>query len=536
MDKSLETRKIFNATFPMSKRDIEINEADMSKNSREFRNLEANFFIDNGYIRFDDDSVTSDIDAKVFSDRVMKSIKTNMIGVTDNACEIIEIHDPAVYMDATHNDACEESPKRNILFIGIVRDGNEARTDSTHYDYRYNATIKVKPGSHHIVEAINSVELTEGHDGDELARLTRNFDALTDYEIRLKKGDFIYILPRLVNDAYIHMSGIIKWYALTVNHAHHDSTHNFDGFSNLQLEFNYTPIYHAEQSPDDYDYIDKSLVQEFKELQNRGWGQVISIDPQMFVFRIRSIAQDEFTIMRDPSIYEAMYEIAYYPDMDGRVMHCNYTIYDCFDVRTSGFIARRRNEIITRELYDLCASSGKFRFEPLKIASYIRNISYNQMICSWYPKEIVSEQCDTESFALTNIKSYSVYVMRFKMLDFKNIIRIAMIESWMKELCIRGGFVLADPDSDTPNCEYGYLVVVAESIAYGHTSQSGNLNTFMNRYDSFHWRRVSRFDHRNKDCLYKVDINDYPPDFFVIRHFKLADPVYHKVRSIIEKC
>ena len=353
------------------------------------------------------------------------------------------------------------------------------------------------------------------------------FDALANYEIRLNAGEFVYILPSLINSAFKQLQGSIDWYVVSIGDEPVPCA--LDRFTNLEKQNGYVTIGNIERNMEEYP-IDIPTIARFRELQGRGWGQIMSVSDKTITFRVRMVGEDDFIISREPSIYESVFEIAYFSDMTERLESSSYTEVDRFEVRTSGFIARRRNGTLSRELYDVCNDSGTFEFDPLKIAQFLRNRTFDQMIRSWFPREETEEEYG-DSFSLTNVKDYSICVYRYKFLSHKSIARMAMIESWMIELGIRGGFVLMDG----PMSGQGYLFVVAEAIKYGHSTRSGDLHTFLSRYDSLHWKRVSMYDYRNKDCLFKVDIDDYPETPFAIRESDLDKPEFKTVKSLIDQ-
>ena len=43
------------------------------------------------------------------------------------------------------------------------------------------------------------------------------------------------------------------------------------------------------------------------------------------------------------------------------------------------------------------------------------------------------------------------------------------------------------------------------------------------------------YDYRNKDCLFKVDIDDYPETPFAIRESDLDKPEFKTVKSLIDQ-
>jgi hypothetical protein len=514
----------FGIELPAIKSVIEENNADLSKNSSQFRNLDANFFVDNGYLRFVNDNAcyagNCNADLSTFTNDMLNSIRTNLFSDPESQIEILPLHDDEFNKLV---NSCEYETHFDInipLVIGLCNSDSEMLT--------------VRPGQHHIVDAMSCCI-----DDNRLDTLRNSLDSINPCTIRFNCNEFVYILPNLMRS--MTMPKHMTWFKVVDNRPACIPNHNFDTFDQMNKEFSLMYVHSLNNQNIPLEWMDNNqlldIISQFTELAEKGWGQLMNVSEEYLTFRIRSIASDDILIMGDPSLYEAVYEVLYYYDMSKRAQHSNYSLIDRFEVRTSGFIARRRNDLLTADLYKLCTNGSNdesdFSFDLMKVSSYLRNLNFNQIIKKWFP---IEKKEELSGLCLTDIKSYSTYVFRYRALDSKNITRMVMVEDWIKELDIKGGFVLSDPDVNRSDPRhFGYLIVSGESIVYGHIGKSGDLNTFMDRYDSFHWKKVTRYSHRNCDFLFEVDYKSYPDSFFIITHDELHNKEeYTSIRDIVK--
>lgn len=520
----LTSGEIFNIDLPADKSVIENRTSDLSKNSTEFRNLDSNFLVDNGYVRFiDNEADYSNVSA--FREIVTKSVRKNLFLDPNEEVEILPLTDDELEMIVENYERSELEIQNNINLLICL-------TTSSEY------SIEVIPGSHHIVEAINKT-LSIPQNQDRLIGLRKNMNDLHRFTIRMNRHEFAYILPNLLRKVAVNGEGS-AWFKVVDGRKNMDTTHNFNSFDGMITEYNYRFVDSVNESTVPISWISKdrrdSMMRSFKDLQERGWGQLMEISEETLVFRVRGVSSDSIVKMGDPSLYEAMYEVVYYHDMSQRVKHSNYDIMDCFEVRTSGFIARRRNNLFTADMYSLCTGGtneeSDFTFDPIKIAIYLRDLSFNGKIKEWYPRE---EKKELTGLCLNNFKKYSTMVFKYRTLDQKNLTRMAMVEDWIRELDVKGGFVISDPNAENGSFESnGYLIISGEPIVYGHGGRSGDLNTFMDRYDSFHWKKVKRYNERTHDLLFDVNYDEIPDSFFVIDHSTLeSDNSYQTVRNTL---
>jgi len=525
---------ILNISLPMRKSIIDDCDSDLSKNSRDFRNLDANFLIDNGYIRFADDVVDcSNLDT--FRISILTSLRTNLF--LDPNCEIdlipIEDYDLLSIKRQFKSETYEEVIP---LLVGL------ALTNSS--------LPNVIPGQHHILDAI----LNDPNNEEKVRELENNISTLPVHEIILNHHEFILIVPSLLRNIDMSISNDIQWFKVVDKRCEKWSSFSvFSRFDAMIKKYGYrfVNILDNVTVPWIPDNELNRLCLEFTELQNRGWGQLMNVDEENLTFRVRSVASDSIMIMGEPSLYDAMYEVIYFHNMSNRITHSNYNNADRFEIRTSGFLARRRNDLYTAEIYDLCTNhtnnEENFVFDVIKISSYLRTRSFNDTIKHWYPREIKEE---IAGICLTDCKKYSTLVFKFRTLNKKNLSRIAMIEDWINNLDIKGGFVISDSNANIKNVniknaniknaniknsrQNGYLIISGEAIHYGHTGKTGDLNTFLDRYDSFNWKKVQRYTERNSDILFDVDYAKLPDKFFVIDHDTLElDESYSIVREIL---
>jgi hypothetical protein len=173
----------------------------------------------------------------------------------------------------------------------------------------------------------------------------------------------------------------------------------------------------------------------------------------------------------------------------------------------------------------------------LKIADHFKFIDYNVLITSWYPRSTVSFINDNKldlDIKLEIKKVYAVHVYKFDQLDYRNMNRVHMIMSWIKELQLRGGFILSDHlVKNSP----GYMIVTGDEIIITHRDRLGDLAVFQNRFRCFHWKKIKHYHYSNNDHISSIKYEDIPSECFCFNRDELKniETTYPILVSIIDK-
>jgi len=209
---------------------------------------------------------------------------------------------------------------------------------------------------------------------------------------------------------------------------------------------------------------------------------------------------------------------------------------DRFEIRTIGVLSRACNVLFSRELSKICQINNKFHLDLELIYKHMININYNEKILEWYPrmiKENPDEMDETENLHLKFKKRYDVNVYKFEYMDIKFIPRINMIISWMKELELKGGFILSDPKVyKSP----GYMILGGDDTNNSNIKMS-DLHVFQERFKCLHWKKVKHYYYSNHDYISRVDYETLPDDNFCyqINQIMASDNNDHSsLREIIE--
>ena len=122
-------------------------------------------------------------------------------------------------------------------------------------------------------------------------------------------------------------------------------------------------------------------------------------------------------------------------------------------------------------------------------------------------------------------KKYTVYVYKFGSLDEKNITRIKMIELWIKELELKGCFILSDTENKMNvlrigldkqkqlDQKPGYLIIGGELITSAHNEKLSDLMVFQKRFECLHWKKSKMYNYLNNEFISSIDYNNIPNEF-----------------------
>lgn len=511
--------------------------SDLSKSMAEFRNLEYSFMLDHGYLLFEYSPKKDD--AKTIQEVLLESVKNNIsdsVQIYEITHADIQNHVSGVFSKDRYGDI--------ILFICIAVD---------------NINITIIPGLHNKLNWI-----------DKPSTDTENEQCfLMSYPIDMEKGNIMYIHPYIMYNSVCTTQKPddekLRWYAVksTVTDTI-DRPCTWRYWNVFKRNCDLTPLIELKNTDRFFD-MDSRFYNDFCKLERSGLGVFVKLNADNIVFRIKprnyvSHSCIPYDIQTDttvpyiklghPSLYESTVEIVYYFDTSVRLTHSNYTDRDRFDVRTGGVLSRSCNTQFTNTLYDMCTVMNDSNevihvFKLEKIVEYFRSVDYNKLITQWYPYDAPEESTDgtnsneyddtDKPLLLTlNIKKrHTVFVYKFDVLNAKNISRIEMILSWMRELKLRGGFILSNNTSISP----GYMIVSGDEIIRTHHAKLGNTAVFVDRFKCLHWRKVKHYDYMNNNAITKLNYEDLPEQPFCFDRIKIENektsyPVLHSIPTM----
>lgn len=252
-----------------------------------------------------------------------------------------------------------------------------------------------------------------------------------------------------------------------------------------------------------------------------GIGELVKLTASQLVFRIRPTSNDNeniFIKLGHPSIYESMIEIVYYFNVDAPDIR--------FEVRTIGVLSRACNALFSRELSLICTEKSKdsnierFNLDIKKICKSLVSINYNEKILEWYPRTCKKMIIDDTDLHLRIKKRYDVCVYKFEFMDVKFMPRINMILSWMKELEMKGGFILSDSKSLTKNTKHysgGYMILGGDNTNDSESNKS-DMSVFQERFKCLHWKKTKHYHYSNHDFISQIDYDDIPKNYFCLTY------------------
>ena len=107
------TGEIFNIDLPADKSVIESRTSDLSKNSTEFRNLDSNFLVDNGYVRFNDDNADySNLSA--FREIVTKTVRKNLFLDPNEEVDVLPLTNEELGMILENLERSQRPPNTQL--------------------------------------------------------------------------------------------------------------------------------------------------------------------------------------------------------------------------------------------------------------------------------------------------------------------------------------------------------------------------------------------------------------------------------------
>jgi hypothetical protein len=542
---------------------------DISKSLKEFRNLECNFMMDHGYLLFDHASKPDLIQS------IQTSINTN---VSENLeLKKINAKDLSIIMSNSIENHINQTTKYIAMIVVIAKkDFLITIKPGQHHSVNWyifskgepyvctanpyteiiknigEITIDIKKDNimylhPHILFGIN--EINDNLDNDNLDN--DNLDN-ANWLIAHTKSDFsLSVCPKnqcMWNlwEKFTNRFRMTPLMTLTKNHPFFNLSENhYQDFVNLEM-INLGNFFRLEKDnivfrikPNNYklppwfNYL-KGKNSTGGNFQSTGGNfQSTGGNFQSTGGNFQSTggnfqSNTPYIKLGEPSMYESTIEIVYYFNTDKRISHTNYIDSDRFEVRTGGVMARLCNAKFSSELYELCKSDNEsvHLFDLWKIADRFRFIDYNALIKNWYPRSTLqtlstlstTTNDNGEILSLDIKKVYAIHVYKFDQLDCKNMNRIQMILSWIKELQLRGGFILSN--SFIKNSP-GYMIVAGDDIIVTHRDRIGDLAVFQNRFKCFHWKKIKHYHYSNNDNISEIKYDDIPSDCFCFNQSEL---------------
>lgn len=454
---------------------------DISKKHVEFRNLEYNFMIDNGYLLFDKIKDTSD---EPNVNLILKSITDNLMSKTQKITKI----------DVPSWDLITPNNYSRSVIVGFAKN---------------DLTESLRPGQHFAVNHLMNHRINEN-----------NLQEIKSYNFNMKKGQFAFFHPLQLYQQLDWKDGVVQsnimWFMVESEPIlRDDGTINnnlWGSWDILKKNIEFTPLDELTESvfsqyfPATYYSKDdcKKIWDDLNHIEHNGIGELIKLTSSQLVFRIRPIGnndQEVFIKLGQPSIYESVIEIVYF--MDHR------TDDDRFEIRTIGVLSRACNVLFSRELSELCTiEPNEFHLDLEKVIQRMINIDYNEKILEWFPRtpgEVIDE---TDLLHLKFKKRYDVCVYKFEFMDVKFLPRINMILSWMKELELKGGFILSDPKNyKSP----GYMILGGDDT---NADSKSDIHVFQERFKCLHWKKVKHYHYSNHDYISQINYDDLPNNNF----------------------
>lgn len=532
---------------------------DVSKSLKEFRNLEYSFMLDNGYLLFslnlanDPTNIKQSIEQSIkdsnkqsIKDSIKRTIKDSIkFNISDHVPDLIELSTNSFQQifSSQISDYVHHILPNNML---------------PHYPYYMivciaskDTLITIHPGYHHVLNHMLNGKMP---DNNHRPRLYRMF---------VESNQIIYFHPYLMYDIISESNNsstlsYFTWYGVSSSNSVILSEKTgismeganmnkikiidpWEHWDKFKTNGNFTLLLDQSVMESNMFKENNKLYNEFIKLESVGQGEFIKLNENNMIFRIRPFNDTGFIRLNKPSIYECMIEIVYYFDPNIRILHTNYTTRDIFEVRTGGILSRSCNMLFSSNLYDICNDEAGFEFNLPKIIAFFENIDYNALICKWFPSLKDLEKClditknittlDTnpniDTIVDTNINEnlklkirtiYSINVYKFDRIDDNNISKINMIYSWMKELKLKGGFVLSSfiPTITSNNKSHpGYMIIAGEDIVITQNNETNELVVFQNRFKCLHWKRVKHYHYSNNDYISRLNYNKIPDDPFI---------------------
>ncbi|VBB18810.1 hypothetical protein YASMINEVIRUS_1342 [Yasminevirus sp. GU-2018] len=508
-DPEVTIMQLTNLMMSQAETICDTDQPDVSKSLSEFRNLEYSFMLDNGYIVFDP-----------------REKKTGAFNDVESRRELI--------VKSISNNISTKVRMFTILSTDQIADVQQS-TKST-YDYsmfvcfvRNDTVLHLSPGRHLSRGLVNDVSNDD----------RRKYE----HQTNVKKDFVVYIHSSLVQTLRFDDSSAVEWYGVQFDHSDEDCKDQlWSGWDLFVKNGDFTPLYSVRWS--DFFAKNPDVYQQFSNLELSGWGEFVKLNNESLIFRIKPVNTSSCISLGRPSIYESTVEIVYFHDTTERMTHTNYSYTDVFEVRTGGVMSRSCNTVFSRTLYNLCSESDSdshtsFVFNVDKIVEFFRNVDYNSLISSWYPSDKCntntsydsSDESDTKSddressdsveIRLTVKQVFAVHVYKFDTLDEKNISRVKMIVGWLKELGLKGGFILSETLGTKPGKNFvkttpGYMVVSGEDVILTHHNKVGDLAVFQNRFKCLHWKKVKQYHYSNHDFISSLSYERLPQTPFCV--------------------
>ena len=516
--------------------------SDISYNHKSYRNLEHLFFLDNGYILFNNVIEENNIETTDQLKKILiESMKINLISYVDA-------------LDTLNHDELKKIMNQKL-------NHNYALLIFRVYD---DCKITIKICQHNILNHYQHELLNINKDDNLLFenKYVNLLDNLYTYTINAKKNDIIYLTPLTIFNATISNYNVLDIFGFKNKYTNELNGKIWKPFDLIESMENFFPLTDLKMHQFFVDY--PNLYEELLDFERMGNGLVPSITDDHIIIRIKPYNNNAIIKMGiKPSLFESSIDVVYYYNMENRLKHTNYSEYDKFEIRTAGVLTKACNEFLSYELTNLMIDDKNsldngiiqynndinddddnddsddsddnneningdinddndyddnddsdngddnddnndkdndekvndriknFEFNLKKLINYFKNVDYNKIICNWFPKvnEFEIQMANTKDNILFNsIKKYNMFVFRHGFIN-EDSWRNDLVEDWAKELNLACYIILSNKETcdalRTINCfdkRYycGYIILVGNDLyaSYMHMNKRVNVTIF----------------------------------------------------------
>lgn len=304
-----------------------------------------------------------------------------------------------------------------------------------------SGNFTVLPGSHHRIQA-----WSRNHGGYEyyerngLTAMKQKFQEnelqTKPFQVKAPKGSIIITHRMLLHTMGPNMSENIRkvvWFRVSKKSSVRGNQKNLDPetFTNIWKEWK--PV-NIRQVP----CKDFRIAEQIKKIEEFGYGYQVDSTEDTVLLRIRP----SIRLHGEPCMFASMVSVKY---SDNSI-----------EVHTNGFISRKEHSHMASDIMEQCEEKS---LDLLKVAIYIQQLDFEQMIYNWYP---LNESKD-------NLEK-TCKIMKFQKIMSRS--KCGMMERWAKELELKGGILLGRP---------GFCFVIGPTH---------HVNIFMKRFECFHWKKV----------------------------------------------
>lgn len=327
-------------------------------------------------------------------------------------------------------------PKDFSCLVGVYLSDNEEE---------FSGNYTLFPGSHHSVQAFSRLNGgQEYYEKNGLQKIREEVKLNNPFQIKAKRGSVIIVhrmLPHLISAPNTSKNiRTIIWYRICIS-TRPKNNNDPETFTNIWKEW--TGLHTVLSLKSTYP---EKFGKEIQEIEYKGYGHLVTYNDEYFVMRLRQNNSK-------PCMFASMITIKYFISKNN------------IEVHTNGFMNRSKHPVMAQAIKRECKTL-------MEMAEWISKCDYEKLIESWYP-----------DFSEDNIKS-DIKIMKFHHLHSRS--KTSMMIKWAKELSLKGLIVNGEP---------GFLLVCGSK-----------LDVFMNRFNCFHWKEVD-------EMKIQIDDSSLPNEF-----------------------